>query len=130
MSLLSLLLWFKLQNCPLTVTIQSLVGVGHVQQNFKTTNAEGSFLWRGRFWGRSEIRLDQCRWWKGESIPDLPTTSIDLPSSVARRADDLTREPLVADLSPRLAGICAVRVKGRYDGAWPRRDLKTSEEIL
>ena len=28
-------------------------------------------------------------------------------SSVARRADDLMREPLVADLSPRLAGICA-----------------------
>ena len=37
------------------------------------------------------------------------TTSIDLPSSVARRADDLTKEPLVADLSPRLAGICAVQ---------------------
>ena len=47
-----------------------------------------------------------------------PRTSIGLylPSSVARRADDLTREPLVADLSPRLTGICAVRVKGRCDG--------------
>ena len=37
-----------------------------------------------------------------------PTTYLDLSSSVARRADDLTREPLTADLSPRLAGICAV----------------------
>ena len=46
-----------------------------------------------------------------------PTSSIDLPPSVARRADDLTSEPLVADLSPRLAGICAEQVKGRYDGA-------------
>ena len=33
------------------------------------------------------------------------TTSIDLPSRVAGRADDLTRDPLVADLSPRLAEI-------------------------
>ena len=31
-----------------------------------------------------------------------PTTSIDLPSSVARRVDDLTRGPLVADLSMNL----------------------------
>ena len=46
-----------------------------------------------------------------------PTTSIDLLSSVACWADDLMRELLVADLSPHLAGICAVRVKGRYDGA-------------
>ena len=45
------------------------------------------------------------------------TTSIDLPSSVACQADDLNREPLVVDLSPRLAGIYGVRVKGRYDGA-------------
>ena len=55
----------------------------------------------------------------GESLFQIcrPATSIDLQSSVARRADDLTREPLVVDLSPRLAGICEVRVKSRYDGA-------------
>ena len=62
------------------------------------------------------ISIDNRR--GGGSIPDLgATTSIDLPSSVVCRADDLTREPLVAELSPRLSGICAVRVKGRYDGA-------------
>ena len=56
---------------------------------------------------------------RGRSLFQIcgPTTSIDLPSSVARRADDLTREPLVADLSPRLAGICALRVTGRFGRA-------------
>ena len=68
-------------------------------------------------------------WGSGESIPDLRANNIYRPA-IARRADDLTKEPLVADLSPRLAGICAVRVKGRYDGAWPRRNLKTNEENL
>ena len=34
-----------------------------------------------------------------------PITSTDLPSSVARRADDLTMDPLIADLSPRPALI-------------------------
>ena len=51
---------------------------------------------------------------EGESIPDLRANTIDLPSSVISRADDLTR---VVDLSPRLAGICTMQVKGRYDSA-------------
>ena len=37
-----------------------------------------------------------------------PTASIDLPANVARWADDLMREPQVTDLSPCLAGICAL----------------------
>ena len=108
------------------ITIQSLIRVTYVQQNFKTTNVEGSFLEEEGLEGEVKsgwISVGN----RGGSLFQIcgPTTSIDLTSRVARRADDLTREPLVADLSSRLAGICAVRVKGRYDGAWPRRDLKT-----
>ena len=50
--------------------------MSYTQQNFKTTNVEGSTM-----------------------------------------ADDLTREPLVADLSLHLPGICVIKVKGRCDGA-------------
>ena len=56
--------------------------------------------------------------------------TIDLPSSVAPWADELTKEPLDADLSLRLPWICAIRVKGRYEGARPRIDFKIRVDIL
>ena len=92
----------------ITITMQSLIRVAYVQQNFKTTNVEEGFedLVKSGWisvGNRGGILFQICR----------PTTSIDLPSSVAHLADDLRRD-LVADLSQRLARICAVRVKGRY----------------
>ena len=86
------------------------------QQNFKTTNV--AFFEEKDFEGGAKsdwISVGN----RGGSLFQIcgPTTSTDLPSRIARRADDLTREPLVADLSPRLAGIWAVRVKDRCDGA-------------
>ena len=104
----------------------------HVQQNFKTANVEGSFRLVTK---RKGLRVE----WnptgsvlviEGESLIQIcgPTTSIDLPSTVARRADDLTREPWL--LIWALAEYVHCELKGGYDGAWPRRDLKTSKDIL
>ena len=83
----------------LTITMQSLIRVAHVQQNFRTIR-EG--------W----ISIDNRR----GSVPDL-LANICRPAIQCLTSDDLARVPLVDDLSPRLAGICAVRVKGRYEGA-------------
>ena len=35
---------FRTKSSNLSITIQSLIRMAHVQQNFKTTNVEGSFL--------------------------------------------------------------------------------------